>query len=348
MQLLKRREEDHQSEGSVKTSPAFQFYPSDYLGSQRVQLLTLEEEGAYLRLLCHCWLHGSIPADETLCLRLLGKGGHNLDITTVLNMFIPGPSGRLVHDRLEAERRKQVAWREKSAEGGKKGARLRWEKQARKREEPAKFAPQQASLPIDNQPESKGYSQNGNNHLMTLQSSVFSLQSSDNKPSPNLTGSEEQRPPTEGSRFVDWFVKLLVETGAPDPKLTPSIRESWADCYDKLLRLDGRTKDEVKEVCRWARNDSFWRGNFMSPMKLRDKKDGVKYFDVFLNKMRNPVMPTNGNGSHGMMAPRIKGTDIYTEPADWRDRFARKYPDHTPPESWEKCSSTIRNAILAP
>ena len=44
-------------------SPAFQFYPSDYTSSQRVRLLTLEEEGAYINLLCSCWLHGSIPAD---------------------------------------------------------------------------------------------------------------------------------------------------------------------------------------------------------------------------------------------------------------------------------------------
>ena len=91
----------------------------------------------------------------------------------------------------------------------------------------------------------------------------------------------------EAERFVDWFLALLDETGGVRPKLTKSNRYLWADTYDKLLRIDGKTKDEVKEVCRWARNDAFWQSNFMAPPKLRAKKDGVSYFDVFRNKMKS-------------------------------------------------------------
>lgn len=97
--------------------------------------------------------------------------------------------------------------------------------------------------------------------------------------------------PSESERFVSWFLALLKETGA-EPPITPSVRENWADCYDKLLRLDGRTKDQVKEVCRWARNDAFWRKNFLSPMKLRQKNDGgIAYFDVFLARMADDRKP---------------------------------------------------------
>lgn len=94
-------------------------------------------------------------------------------------------------------------------------------------------------------------------------------------------------------RFVTWFLALLKETGAREPVLTASIRATWAECYEKMIRLDGRDKKEVASVCRWARNDQFWRGNFMSPMKLRDKKDGVMYFDQFLNRMNNPNHATH-------------------------------------------------------
>jgi hypothetical protein len=94
--------------------------------------------------------------------------------------------------------------------------------------------------------------------------------------------------PGAGHAFVTWFVALLVETGAPAPKLTPSNRDSWAKCYDDMLRIDGRTKEQVKAVCSWARNDSFWRKNFLSPMKLRERKDGVQWFDAFSAKM-NPT-----------------------------------------------------------
>ena len=59
---------------SKKKAPAFQFYPGDWLGSQRVTLMSLEEEGAYIRLLSYCWQHGSIPREPEKIARLIGKG----------------------------------------------------------------------------------------------------------------------------------------------------------------------------------------------------------------------------------------------------------------------------------
>lgn len=107
--------------------PAFQFYPGDWLGSQRVSLLTLEEEGAYLRLLASCWQHGSIPADPEKIARLIGKGASTTLATTLATMFQPHSlnPALLVHDRLERERDKQDAWAEKSREGGRKSAEKR-------------------------------------------------------------------------------------------------------------------------------------------------------------------------------------------------------------------------------
>ena len=58
----------------MSKAPAFMFYAGDYLSSSRVTLMSLEEEGAYIRLLAHCWLHGSIPSDPDLIARLIGKG----------------------------------------------------------------------------------------------------------------------------------------------------------------------------------------------------------------------------------------------------------------------------------
>ena len=88
--------------------------------------MTLEEEGAYLNLLCSCWQHGSIPSDPEQAARLIGKGASTTLATTVLTMFVPSSEpGRLVHDRLEEERDKQSAWREKSAAGGRKSAEMR-------------------------------------------------------------------------------------------------------------------------------------------------------------------------------------------------------------------------------
>lgn len=107
--------------------PAFQFYPADYLGSQRVALMSLEEEGAYIRLLCYCWQHGSIPSNPDQIARLIGKGASTTLATTVATMFKPHHENGslLVHERLEQEILKQNEWARKSAEGGKKSAEMR-------------------------------------------------------------------------------------------------------------------------------------------------------------------------------------------------------------------------------
>lgn len=151
----------------MSQSPAFQFYPGDYLGSQRVQLMTLEQEGAYIRLLCYCWQHGSIPNDAEQLARLIGKGASTTLATVVQTMFQPHPTNgsALVHERLEFERAKQTAWREKSVEGGKKSAAMR-SKAARKR------GSRVVQPPL----------QNGSNQKATLQSSVSVLQSSSTDP----------------------------------------------------------------------------------------------------------------------------------------------------------------------
>lgn len=107
--------------------PAFQFYPADYLGSQRVALMTLEEEGAYVRLLCYCWQHGSIPANPEQIARLIGKGATTTLASTLATMFQPHPEDGsiLVHERLQQEIVKQNEWARKSSEGGKKSAEMR-------------------------------------------------------------------------------------------------------------------------------------------------------------------------------------------------------------------------------
>ena len=102
----------------MSRAPAFQFYAGDYLSSSRVQLMTLEEEGAYIRLLCHCWLHGSIPSDPERIARLIGKGGSTTLATKVQAMFKQGENeGELIHDKLESIRSDREAWIAKSRAG---------------------------------------------------------------------------------------------------------------------------------------------------------------------------------------------------------------------------------------
>lgn len=111
----------------VNNSPAFQWYPKDMLTSARVALMNLKEEGAYRRAIDFCWLHGYIPADTVLLTRLLGKDCTTKIAEVVKTMFIPHPTdaSKLIHDRLEAERKKQEDYRDRQRENGKRGGRPR-------------------------------------------------------------------------------------------------------------------------------------------------------------------------------------------------------------------------------
>jgi len=112
-------------------SPAFQFYPAEYLADESVQLLSLVEEGAYIRALSYCWREGSIPADPMKLSRLIGKECSQAIAEAILPLFeinTKDPS-RLIHKRLEKERTKQQKFKKAMSESGKKGASARWDSQ---------------------------------------------------------------------------------------------------------------------------------------------------------------------------------------------------------------------------
>ena len=95
----------------------------------------------------------------------------------------------------------------------------------------------------------------------------------------------------EATAYADYFASTLPST----VKVTESMRSSWAKVYDDMIRLDKRTHDEIYEVTAWARDDGFWRRNFLSANKLRNKNDdGITYYELFLTTIRYK-MNKNGN-----------------------------------------------------
>ncbi len=100
-------------------SPAFQFYPNDWLSSPKIALMTPAEEGAYVRLLCYDWANDGLPDDDQqlAVLSRLGEGWFEGGSTKLRECFVLR-DGKLHNPRLEKEREKQEQWREKSREGG--------------------------------------------------------------------------------------------------------------------------------------------------------------------------------------------------------------------------------------
>lgn len=112
-------------------SPAFQFYPKDWLTDSRVVSMTTLQRGIYIQLLCYCWLDGWLPMDPKKLSLLSGAQGmteqefleHWEAIEPCFEVATDGKG--FTHPRLEKERVKQQQWRDKCSKGGKISASRR-------------------------------------------------------------------------------------------------------------------------------------------------------------------------------------------------------------------------------
>jgi len=111
---------------AIEKSPAFQFYPKDWLTSETVRRMSMEQRGVYITLLCHQWLEGSLPADMGTLARVsqvspkLLRGSFR---EALGKTFLLSGDGRLRNPRLELERVKQLKFRALCAEAGRRGGR---------------------------------------------------------------------------------------------------------------------------------------------------------------------------------------------------------------------------------
>ena len=108
--------------------PAFLFYPDSWLSSRDVDLMGLEGQGAYIRLLCYQWLDPDcgLPADDGKLAGLsrLGKKWRG-PVGTLIRSKFKEEGGRLYNERLREEYAKLLLHREKSSLGGKTSAKRR-------------------------------------------------------------------------------------------------------------------------------------------------------------------------------------------------------------------------------
>src|SRR5260221_10220148 len=102
-------------------TPAFQFYVNEFITG--TMYFSAEETGGYIRFLCYQWDHGFLPNNDKALIRISGLSKKNLPI--VKAKFILQADGTLINQRLEKERVKQLEWRNKSSEAGKKSAEIR-------------------------------------------------------------------------------------------------------------------------------------------------------------------------------------------------------------------------------
>jgi len=172
--------------------PAFQFYPADFLSDENVVLMTNQEIGCYIKLICFCWKQGSIPKEMKKIAHLCGE--NELIMTelwpNIEPCFRSKGNGRLYHPRLARERAKQDSWRKRCIAGGKKSAEAKAAKARQQREE-ARVV----------QPENKFYLKGRS----TLQSSSSFISSSIKKKKKEIYKRKKIFSPPSEKEVVDYF-----------------------------------------------------------------------------------------------------------------------------------------------
>jgi uncharacterized protein YdaU (DUF1376 family) len=102
----------------MNKSPAFQFYPQDFLVG--TAMLSAEETGAYIRLLCYQWTNDGLPNDQVILARIAGCGGNA--IASIWHKFGICDDGMIRNKRLDEIKNAQTEFRAKQ----KQNAEKRW------------------------------------------------------------------------------------------------------------------------------------------------------------------------------------------------------------------------------
>lgn len=92
----------------MEKAPAFQFYVKDWLADLNVRIMTPEEKGAYIELMAIEWNEIGLPNDDQTLAHLsgLGEKWSNGSGEKIKKCFIRRGK-KLIHPRLEKERKKQ-------------------------------------------------------------------------------------------------------------------------------------------------------------------------------------------------------------------------------------------------
>jgi uncharacterized protein YdaU (DUF1376 family) len=122
-------------------SPAFQFYANDWISDPNRLKLSLEEQGAYVLLYCHCWRGFKIVFDYEVMARMCNCTLNKIKeiFPKIENLFEKDKDkdGKtyLICKQAEEERREQKINRKRRSIAGKMGATKRWSEESLKEDE---------------------------------------------------------------------------------------------------------------------------------------------------------------------------------------------------------------------
>ncbi len=95
-----------------------------------------------------------------------------------------------------------------------------------------------------------------------------------------LTIHEPSLEPSLNTRVYDNEVieacNLLADLIADNGSRRPKVTHKWLSDMERLNRIDERSWEQITKAIEWCQADDFWRGNIMSPAKLRKQYDQLR------------------------------------------------------------------------
>lgn len=73
--------------------------------------------------------------------------------------------------------------------------------------------------------------------------------------------------------LCDLLRTRIIENGNWAPS---TVGARWHQAADRLMRIDGYTFEQCRQVLEWSQRDEFWQGNILSMPKFREKFDALK------------------------------------------------------------------------
>ena len=98
---------------------------SEFLSNTAIVSLDLEERGALITLMIHCFKQGWLPSDSTTLARLCGNPSNWEEISAVILPLFIENEGKLFHPDIDKQLKTIEEWREKSRLGGRRSAATR-------------------------------------------------------------------------------------------------------------------------------------------------------------------------------------------------------------------------------
>jgi len=254
----------------------YQFNIGDY--ASHTSRLTPLEDVAYRRMLDVYYLSEQpLNGCATDVAREIGMTEYLDSVEYILAKFFIKEENCFSQKRIDSEIKKYKSNAKNKSKAGKASAKARRSKAL------------EGSTPVEQTLNTKATTEqlNINHKPLTINQETVSDSNSCSEKKPNVKKSKYNFNDDQ-MNFAKYFQKCLKEI---NPNQKEPNYEAWANDVRLLNEVDKRDGQLINSVWEWARKDSFWQSNLLSPSKFR------KQFDALVIKL-NQVNGKSENNSN--------------------------------------------------